>query len=453
MTDNNLYFFLAAILLIILISWLVFKFRLDSIKKDFRNENNLLESDNKSAREQLEITQRQFAEQAEKKETEFSTRLREIEEERDEIRRQKEDFRVELERRNTEYDNLQDKLLTQKEELKELEEKFEKSFENLANSILEKKSEKFTNLNKENLENILKPLREKISSFEEKVEHSEKESIKRHTALGEQLKYLNEQNIKISEEAVNLTKALKGNTKTQGNWGEMILRRVLESSGLQEGTEYTEQESFITDSGRRLRPDFIIYLPGNRKMIVDSKVSLTAYERYANATDNEARNRFLKAHLNSVRKHIDELSQKDYQRLYKTESPNFVLLFIPIEAAFAVASNTDSRLYADAFDKHIILVTPTTLLAVLGTIDSMWQNERQTQNAVEIATRAGKLYDSFVNLITELEKVGTQLGTVQRTYDSAMKKLTGRGNLIRKVEKLKELGAKTSKAVDNRYLE
>src|SRR5699024_10338366 len=234
----------------------------------------------------------------------------------------------------------------------------------------------------------------------------------------------------------------------QGSWGEMILERVLERSGLQKGSEYTVQDSFRMDNGRYLRPDVVIHLPGNRKMIVDSKVSLTAYERYVNTTDYKEKERNLKKHLVSLQKHVEELSRKDYQRLYEMESPNFVLLFIPVEAAFAVASNANPQLYGEAFDQNIILVTPTTLLAVLGTVDSMWQNEHQTQNAVEIATRAGKLYDSFVSLITQFEKVGRQLNSTQKTYDTAMRKLTGRGNLIRKVEKLKELGAKTGKQMD-----
>lgn len=444
---------LVFLLLGALISGLIFKLRLTIQRNDFQNSQNLLEAENQKIREQLETSKQQFAEQAQKRENEFDSRLRGIKEERDELRITGENLRVDLEKRNVEFANLREKLQTQKEEISKLEEKFQTSFENLANSILEKKSEKFTHLNKENIEGLLKPLREKITHFEERVENNEKESIKRHAKLGEHLRSLNEQNLKISEEAINLTNALKSNTKTQGAWGEMILERVLERSGLKRESEYTMQESFTKEDGKRLRPDVIIHLPGDRKMIVDSKVSLTAYERYVNEVDENKRIGYLKAHLSSIQKHIKELSQKDYQRLYEMKSPNFVLLFIPIEAAFAVASNADSQLYGRAFDKNIILVTPTTLLAVLGTIDSMWQNERQTQNAVEIATRAGKLYDSFVNLVKELEKVGRQLISVQNAYDSTMKKLTGRGNLIGKVEKLRKLGAQTSKQLDPRYLE
>src|SRR5699024_3923727 len=242
--------------------------------------------------------------------------------------------------------------------------------------------------------------------------------------LGKQLEQLHKQNIKISEEATNLTRALKGDSKMQGDWGEMILERVLELSGLEKNREYFVQKSFTTSENKRLQPDVVISLPGDKKMIIDAKVSLVAYEKFINSEEEKNAETFLNQHLNSLKKHIEDLSKKNYNQLYQMESPDFVLLFIPIEAAFALASQKYPRLYNEAFDKHIILVTPTTLLAVLKTIDSMWQNEKQQLNAIEIATRAGKLHDSFVNLIVEFNKVGKQLNTVQGTYDSAMKKLT-----------------------------
>ena len=263
------------------------------------------------------------------------------------------------------------------------------------------------------------------------------------------LKELNEQ---MSKEATNLTKALKGDTKTQGNWGEMILERVLERSGLQKGSEYTVQQSFTNADGKRVLPDVVINLPGDKKMIVDSKVSLNAYERYSNETEETERKQHLKNHLTAIRNRVNELGNKNYHQLYQMESPDFVLLFIPIEAAFAVASNEYPGLYSEAFDKNIIIVTPTTLLAVLKTIDSMWQNEKQKQNAIAIATQAGALYDSFTALTEELTKIGRQLGTVQNSYEGAMKKLTGKGNLLRRVEKLKKLGAKASKQIDPKML-
>lgn len=378
--------------------------------------------------------------------------LQEIKEEREEIRREKDFLNMELARRNSEFENLQQKTEEQKAEVEKLQEKFSKEFENLANKILEQKSEKFTALNKDNIQNILNPLQEKIKAFEEKVDTNSKDFIERHAQLGKHLQHLNEQNIKISQEATNLTRALKGDTKMQGNWGEMVLERVLERCGLEKDCEYFVQQSFTTEEGKRVMPDVVIHLPGDKKMIVDSKVSLNAFERFINEEDETEKKQQLKLHLISVKKRVDELAAKNYQQLYQMESPDFVLLFIPIEAAFAIASNEYPQLYNDAFEKSIIIVTPTTLLAVLKTIDSMWQNEKQKQNAIDIATQAGALYDSFTNLTEELLKVGKQLGTVQNSYEGAMKKLTGKGNLLTRVEKLKKLGAKASKQLDQKLL-
>lgn len=337
--------------------------------------------------------------------------------------------------------------------MEKIQEKFQKEFENLANKILEEKSAKFTVQNKENLDNILKPLQEKIQSFEKRVEETNKENIDRTAQLRQQIIGLKELNEKITKEANNLTKALKGDTKMQGNWGELVLERVLERSGLQKDSEYTVQSSFVNEEGRRVMPDVIIHLPGNKKMIIDSKVSLVAYERYINETDENEKPTHLKSHILSIKTRIKELSEKNYHTLYQMDSPDFVLLFIPIESAFAIASMEQPTLYSDAFEKNIILVTPTTLLAVLKTIDSMWQNEKQKANAIEIATQAGALYDSFVNLTDELIKVGNQINTVQNSYETAMKKLTGKGNLITRVEKLKKLGVKANKQLNEKLLD
>lgn len=375
-----------------------------------------------------------------------------IENEREEIRREKDFLNTELTKRNAEFRNLELKNKEQKAEVEKLQQKFEKEFENLANKILEQKSEKFTLQNKENIQNLLNPLQEKILHFEKRIEEGNKESIDRHAMLRQQIIGLKELNEQMSKEATNLTKALKGDTKTQGNWGEMILERVLERSGLKKGSEYSVQQSFTNADGKRVLPDVVINLPGDKKMIVDSKVSLNAYERYSNETREEESKKHLKNHLTAIKNRINELSNKNYHQLYQMESPDFVLLFIPIEAAFAVASNEYPGLYAEAFDKNIILVTPTTLLAVLKTIDSMWQNEKQKQNAIAIATQAGALYDSFTALTEELTKIGRQLGTVQNSYDVAMKKFTGKGNLLRRVENLKKLGAKASKQIDHKML-
>lgn len=372
--------------------------------------------------------------------------------ERDEIRQEKERINMELTRRNSEFENLEIRSREQKEEVEKLQEKFTKEFENLANKILFENSSKFTVQNKENLAIILNPLQEKIRNFEKRVEDTHKESIVGHAALRQQIIGLKELNEQMSKEATNLTKALKGDSKIQGNWGELVLERVLEKSGLEKDREYFVQNSFTTDEGKRVLPDVVLHLPDNKKMIIDSKVSLVAYERFVNEEDEDQRLRFLKDHVSSLKKHIEQLGAKNYHSLYEIESPDFVLLFVPIEPAFAVAINQDNNIYNWAFEKNIVIVTPSTLLATLRTVDSMWTNEKQQQNAIEIATQAGKLYDSFVNLTNDLLKVGSQLNTVKGSYDGAMKKLTGQGNLINRVENLKKLGAKANKHIEQKLL-
>ncbi|MCL4126168.1 UNVERIFIED_CONTAM: hypothetical protein GTU68_055221 [Idotea baltica] len=352
--------------------------------------------------------------------------------------------------------NLKEKLSDQKSELENIQEKFTKEFENLANKILEEKSTKFTEQNKENLKTILNPLNEKIKLFEDKVDKTHKESIDYHAALRQQIIGLKELNEQMSKEAVNLTKALKGDSKTQGNWGELILERVLEKSGLEKDREFFMEKSFSTnlENKTRVRPDVIVNLPDNKKMIIDSKVSLTDYERYANSEDTIEKERFLKDHINSLNRHVSQLSEKKYEDIYEIESPDFVLLFIPIEPAFAIAINSDNQLYNKAFEKNIVIVTPSTLLATLRTIDSMWQNEKQQRNAIEIARQAGALYDKFEGLVNDLTKVGKKMDEAKNEYKGAMNKLVeGRGNLINSVEKIKKLGAKAKKSLPEKIIE
>ncbi|GEQ85974.1 DNA recombination protein RmuC [Patiriisocius marinistellae] len=391
-------------------------------------------------------------EQAQLQEEKLSVQFDSVLKEREEIRKEKDFLNLELTRRNAEFDNLEHKLREQSGELEKLNEKFSKEFENLANKILDSKSEKFTKQNKENIDTILKPLQEKIEKFEQKVEFTNKESIDRHAMLRQQIIGLKELNEQMSKEATNLTKALKGDNKIQGNWGELVLERVLEKSGLEKDREYFVQKSFTNDDGKRVLPDVVIHLPDTNKMIIDSKVSLVSYERFVNEEDDLLKSRYLNEHVNSLKKHIEQLSAKNYHDLYKIESPDFVLLFVPIEPAFAVAINTDENLYAWAFEKNIVIVTPSTLLATLRTIDTMWNNEKQQQNALEIATQAGRLYDQFVNLTEDLIKVGNQLNTVKGSYDSTMIKLTGKGNLVKKVERIKKLGIKQRKTINEKLL-
>ena len=378
---------------------------------------------------------------------ELKQNLSKIESEREEIRREKDFLNTELARKNSEYENLQELNLKRDKELEERQEQLRKDFELLATKILEEKSEKFTLQNKENIKNILNPLQEKIKTFEEKVDLTQKESISMHSALKEQLLGLKDLNQQMTKEATNLTRALKGDSKMQGNWGELVLERVLEKSGLEKDREYFVQQSFTLENGSRVLPDVVLHLPDGKKMIIDSKVSLTDYERLVNA-DDEDKDRFLKAHVNSIRKHVDQLSEKNYQDLYDIESPDFVLMFIPIEPAFAVVVNEDNSIYNKAFEKNIVIVTPSTLLATLRTIDSMWNNEKQQQNAIEIARQAGALYDKFEGLVSDLTGVGKKIDAAKSDYSAAMNKLVeGRGNLITSVEKLKKMGAKAKKSL------
>jgi DNA recombination protein RmuC len=354
----------------------------------------------------------------------------------------------------SELKNLNIKLADNKAEVEKLQEKFTKDFEILANKILEEKSTKFTLQNKENLKTILDPLQQKIKTFEEKVENTQKESIGMHSALKEQLSNLKDLNLQMSKDTINLTKALKGESKTQGNWGELVLERVLEKSGLEKDREYFVQQSFTNEIGKRILPDVVIHLPENKKMIIDSKVSLTAYENYVNSEDERKKVQFLKEHVNSLKRHIEQLSEKKYEDIYTIESPDFVLLFVPIEPAFAIALNADNQLYNKAFEKNIVIVTPTTLLATLRTIDSMWNNEKQQKNAIEIARQAGALYDKFEGLVKDLTGVGKKIDDAKRDYSSAMNKLVeGKGNLITSVEKLKKMGAKAKKSIPQSFIE
>ena len=348
----------------------------------------------------------------------------------------------------SDYSNLQTKLSEQKSEIEELQQKFTKEFENLANRIFEEKGNKFTEQNKEKLNEILNPLRDKISDFEKKVEETNKESIRGHASLREQLQMLKDMNQQITQEAKNLTEALKGQSKTQGNWGEFILESILEKSGLVKGREYVVQESLTAESGKRFQPDVIIKLPENKSIVIDSKVSLVGYERFVSSEDEDEKQLALREHINSIRSHIKNLSSKNYQNLYQLESLDFVLMFMPVEPAFALAVQNDQSIFNDAFEMNIVIVSPSTLLATLRTISSIWRQEKQNRNALEIAKQSGDMLDKFTAFVEDLLTVGKGLISVKDNYDKAMNKLTdGRGNLISRVEKIKELGAKTQKSL------
>ncbi len=383
----------------------------------------------------------------------FEKQLEVSQVEKENIRNEKDSLAIQLSKKEVDFENLWERNKEQKEEVEKLQEKFTKEFENLANKILDEKSNKFTEQNKENMKNILSPLQDKIQLFEKKVEDTHKESIDYHAALRQQILGLREMNIQMSKETLNLTKALKGDSKMQGNWGELVLERVLEKSGLEKGREYEVQQAFTTEEGNRVFPDVVINLPDGKKMIVDSKVSLTAYEKYINEEDDDMKNSFLKEHVNSIKRHVEQLGNKNYQDLYQIESPDFVLLFIPIEPAFAMALNEDTTIYNKAFEKNIVIVTPATLLATLRTIDSMWANQKQQENAFEIARQAGALYDKFEGFVADLIKIGKKIDESKVEYSGAMNKLVeGKGNLITSVERLKKMGAKAKKSLPDNIL-
>lgn len=383
----------------------------------------------------------------------FEKSFAQLSSEKENLQKEKESLAIHLAKKENDFDNLLERNKEQKQEVEQLQEKFTKEFENLANKILEEKTVKFTEQNKENLKNILSPLQDKIQLFEKKVEDTHKESIDYHAALRQQILGLREMNEQMSKETINLTKALKGDSKMQGNWGELVLERVLEKSGLEKDREYFVQQSHVTEDGNRVFPDVIINLPDGKKMIIDSKVTLTAYERYINEEDSEVKNQHLKEHIVSINRHVEQLGNKNYHDLYHMESPDFVLLFIPIESAFAVALNEDTTLYNKAFEKNIVIVTPSTLLATLRTIDSMWANQKQQENAIEIARQAGALYDKFEGFVSDLIKIGKKMDEAKIEYGNAMNKLVdGKGNLITSVEKLKKMGAKAKKALPEAVL-
>ncbi len=413
------------------------------------SENKVLEERNNS----LQLTIEQLKQQAHNEKLGIEKQLVQIQAERDSLRTAKDTLTVQLTKKETDFENLFERMREQRQETEELQQKFTKEFENLANKILEEKSNKFTEQNRENMKNILSPLQEKIHLFEKKVEDTHKESIDYHAALRQQILGLREMNEQMSRETLNLTKALKGDTKMQGNWGELILERVLEKSGLEKGREYYVQQSHVTEEGGRIQPDVVINLPDGKKMIVDSKVSLVAYERFVNEEDETLKSVHLKEHCASIRRHVDQLSDKNYHDLYQIESPDFVLLFIPMEPAFACALNEDNTLYNKAFERNIVIVTPSTLLATLRTIDSMWTNQKQQENAYEIARQAGALYDKFEGFVNDLTKVGNKMKDAQTEYQNAMGKLVdGRGNIITSIEKLKKMGAKAKKSLPENIL-
>jgi DNA recombination protein RmuC len=347
----------------------------------------------------------------------------------------------------------QEKLENQKKELAELQQKFSIEFENLANKLFKQHSQDFVQASGKNLSDLITPLKDRLQTFEKKVQDAYDLETRDKISLKQEVKSLFELNRKLSEDAENLTRALKGDTKKQGNWGEIVLERVLERSGLTKGIEFDTQMSTRGEDGQLLRPDVVIRLPENKHLIIDSKVSLLAYEHFISSEDQADKDRFMRQHVDSIRTHIRGLSEKGYQAAGEFDTPDFVLLFLPIESAFSAALQSDPELFSYAWERKIVMVSPTTLLATLKTVSSIWKQEKQTQNALEIARQGGNLYDKFVSFLEDIQKLGNQLNTVQKTYEEVNKKLfTGSGNLVGRAEKLRKLGVKVGKDLPNQYL-
>ncbi len=360
------------------------------------------------------------------------------------------DLNTQLATLRTEKDGQIEKLNTLKQDIENLHNQSREQFKNLANEIMEEKSRKFALQNKESIEAILNPVNTNLKSFQEKVEKLYSDESKDRNTLKGEISTLITLNKQISDQANNLAQALKGDSKTQGNWGEIILERALERSGLEKDKEYRIQYSLKNSEGDRLQPDVVVFLPNNKHIIIDAKVSLTAYEAFVNAPTEEEKQQYLLKHLVSVKKHIDELSRKDYQSLIDINTLDFVLLFMPIESSFSIALQSDNDLFNYAWDRKIVIVSPTTLLATLYTIAALWRQEKQARNVFEIAEESGKLYDKFYGLIEDLLDVGKKMNAAKISYDEAIKKASsGPGNIVKRMENIKKLGAKTAKSLDN----
>ena len=357
---------------------------------------------------------------------------------------------IKVAKTETDYSNLLIRFKEYKEEVKEMQATFKAEFKNIASEVVKKQSEDFSARN----ETILKPFKDQLQSFENTVHSQMKESIAKAASFKEQINQLRELNIQISQEANNLTNALKGDNKLQGNWGELILERVLDSSGLEKGLEYKTQVNLTNAEDDRIQPDVVIYLPDNKHIIIDSKVSLTAYEKFVNESDDIKRNNHLKAHLTSVKTHIKALSNKKYETAEELTTPDFILLFIPIEASFGAAVKEDVNLFNFAWDKNIVIVSPSTLLATLKTIASLWKHEKQNKNVLQIAEESGKLYDKFVGFLKDIDDIEKSFERTAKQFGEVTKKLhSGSGNIVGRIEKIKRLGAKASKKIDEKYLE
>jgi len=355
---------------------------------------------------------------------------------------------------DAEKKSLEQILEIERSSAKDKQTELREQLELIGKDIVNKGSKSLNSENEARLTQILNPLKEKLEKFERKIAENNEKDIKQFTNMETLIKTLSDQHSKVQNTAQNLVNALRGEQKTQGDWGELALERILEFSGLENGREYNTQSSYRNENGELMRPDVVIQLPDDKHIIIDSKVSLKAFERYVNEEDFDKKKIALSLHIASIKAHIKGLGDKDYSLLQGLTSPDFVLLFMPIESAFALAIKEEPNLYQEAWKRKIVIVTPSTLLATLKTVEGLWKQERQNKNAFEIAEQAGRLYDKFVGFVTDLEKVGIKQQDASKAYDDAMSKLKdGKGNLTRSAEKLKELGVKSKKKLDQKFLE
>ena len=424
-----------------LIAWLIFRRKLKLAKQSEISMQELIQAKNDLTK--YEAENNFLIKQLEETKTSFSNKDSE-----------NKDLIAKLSISETNLSNLNEKLETNKAELEQLHKKFTLEFENLANKVLEEKSQKFSELNKKQIDAIINPFNENLKEFKQTVKDTYEKGMKERTELGAELKHIQELNQKLSVEANNLTKALKGDVQKQGRWGEMILEKILESSGLEKDKHFRTQDSFTLSDGRRQRPDAVVYLPENKHIIIDSKVSLVAYEKYVNSDNEEEKKQFLKEHITSVRAHIKDLADKDYINSLGLENPEYILMFVPIEASLGLTVSNDNQIFTEAWDKRVVIVSPSTLIATLMTVNAIWKQTMQTENALLIADRGGKLYEKFIGFVDDLKAVGVSIEKANKEYEKAMSKLSeGSGNLVRQAEMLKELGAKTTKSIDKEILE
>jgi DNA recombination protein RmuC len=443
---------------------------LKEVMQTLESDKKILEAREIELREEMAVLSREIEQErekrvsAEKQVVKLEAEKKNLEKELEESRLWKEKFeqeqklRIEVEKKysalSSDFENVKKLLEEEKKRLDEVKQQMQQEFRLIANEILKNNSEEFSSKSKKELNELINPLKEKIEKFEKKVDDTYEKGLKDQTELQSELKKIYELSKQLDKDAKNLTKALKSDSKQQGNWGEVVLERILEDSGLIKGQEYFVQETGTNVEGKTIRPDVIIRLPEDKFLIIDAKVSLTAYQDYISAETDAERDLALKRHIESVRKHVKELSEKNYPSFNGKNTPDFVLMFMPVEPAFASAIQNDHSLFTYAWDRKVVIVSPTTLLATLRTIESIWRQEKQTRNAMEIARQAGALYDKFVGFTKDLEKVGNYIDKTRESYEEARKKLSeGRGNIVRQVEKLKSLGAKTQKELDRNLLD